>query len=361
MGVLATLSIPTAILLIQASARKSGAREAPSVPLTEPRHMCNEPLDHACLPAETIVDCLASRKFEIVQGTSARGGTQSVRVLTIRCTPDSGMVAPIVLRAKWRDALGTLLNEPRRELIAYETQRLFLEPDEHVVPPVVARCLPIDVYEKFIGPREGMSEVVSTCGLGYLSFWLQDVELASTFSREQGEKGQLFIARRFSEDPLYARKVARLNLLTVFVRHGDSHPGQFLVARDPFRVFSVDHSISLTMAENPMVLLREDWSELIVPSIPKSLADRVRTIHREDVDALSVVARLDKHDKGMVQVSLKDVPRGGDFAYQADEGSVLIGATEAERDLIAEQIEVVKQALSDESLGVFGDDEPRPR
>jgi hypothetical protein len=346
-----------AIALIRHSARRAGAEEKPPVALTTPKVMCNEPLLSDCLSPQFLERCLSSERFEVLHATRPRGGTQGAKVLTIRCEADG---KTSVLRAKWRDAVQSFVNEPRRELVAYELQKLFLKPQQFVVPPVVARCLPASVYEEYIDSKEKRVHEATGCRLGFLSFWLNDVRLSSDFAQATSDGQRLFIADRFDSDRLYARKLARLNLVAVLIEHGDSHPGQFLAAEEPFRIFSVDHSISLSLIENPMVLLREDWSELIVPALPEALAARVAALSPEDVQRVAIVARLRAAGRGLVQVE------GSGSAvvdsrkkYVPTKNGLLVGTTTAERAVIARQIAKVQSALSRGVLSTWADDAER--
>ena len=334
------------VKVIQTKSRRSGVQDEPAVPLTEPSDMCNEPLADDCLPPGAIEACLRAEHFEVLQASRPKGGTQGARVLTVRCKPE-GASDEVILRAKWRVAEAGLLSDPRRELVAYELQKLFLRPEEYVVPPVVARCLPLDAYRETVDSERSEGSIDSNCVLGYLNFWLEGVELADKLAAELEDARGIYSPRRFEDDELYARKLSRLSLLAVFVNHGDSHPGQFVVAEDPFRMFSIDHSISLSSMRHPMVIFREDLSELILPSIPSALATRVLALEEDDVLDLRVVASLAERGDGLTQ--LAEVPphvreaTPGEYLTVSD--GLLIGTTDEEREVIWNKIMEVQSAL----------------
>ena len=52
--------------------------------------------------------------------------------------------------------------------------------------------------------------------------------------------------QRFSTDPVYARHIGQLNILTYLIEHGDSNVGNFLISRaeQGQRVFSIDNGVA---------------------------------------------------------------------------------------------------------------------
>ena len=56
------------------------------------------------------------------------------------------------IQVKWKQAPykgETFNNQPRYEMAAYAFQKLFLEPEEYVVPPTVCRTFPLKTYRKY--------------------------------------------------------------------------------------------------------------------------------------------------------------------------------------------------------------------
>ena len=76
--------------------------------------------------------------FVIVDDDEAGGGVMGARKLELRFSDGKE------LEAKWKAtdaALDGWNNSPRRELGAYAVQELFLDPPDHLVPPLAARCI----------------------------------------------------------------------------------------------------------------------------------------------------------------------------------------------------------------------------
>ena len=59
------------------------------------------------------------------------------------------------IKVKWAKApsggRGSFNNRPRYEIAAYELQKLFLDDPEYVVPPTIARCVPVDQQRQIEG------------------------------------------------------------------------------------------------------------------------------------------------------------------------------------------------------------------
>jgi hypothetical protein len=175
-------------------------------------------------------------------------------------------------------------NRPRYDLAAYELQKLFLDPDEYVVPPTALRTIPVAELLPYANEARptfrGSDEV-----LVVLQYWLQEVKVVA----------DAYDAVQFASDPGYARHVGQLNVLTYLIEHGDANLGNFLVSRaerSP-RVFSVDNGVAFAYNESD----RSDaWKELRVPSLPADTVARLRGFTRDDLQRmLGVLAqwRLD--------------------------------------------------------------------
>jgi len=175
-------------------------------------------------------------------------------------------------------------NRPRYDLAAYQLQKLFLDPDEYVVPPTALRTMPVAELLPYANETQptfqGSDEV-----LVVLQYWLQEVKVVA----------DAYDAALFSSDPGYARHVGQLNVLTYLIEHGDANLGNFLVSRaerSP-RIFSVDNGVAFAYNESD----RSDaWKELRVPSLPADTVARLRGLTRDDLQRmLGVLAqwRLD--------------------------------------------------------------------
>jgi len=111
-------------------------------------------------------------------------------------------------------------NRPRYDLAAYELQKLFLDPDDYVVPPTALRMMPLGELRPYAAQAEptfrGSDEV-----LVVLQYWLQEVKVVA----------DVYDPARFAADPGYARHVGHLNVLTWLIEHGDANVGNFLLSR----------------------------------------------------------------------------------------------------------------------------------
>ena len=139
-------------------------------------------------------------------------------------------------------------------------------------------------------------------------------------------------------------EISRLNVFAHVIDHDDAHGAQFLLSEDPFQVWSVDHSMSLTSVKNPMIAFEEDWSSILIPEIPTHLAQRLLAIEREDVERL---ARVESYRRlGSARLVPIDPDKG-------PPGADAWGATRAERDLIWGQIVHIKRLIQEGHLGLF--------
>lgn len=295
------------------SCNDDGAIVADGHVLTEPTHLCREGAERGCREAKEVEVLLAQRGLEILAARTTSTGVQGAYILTLR-TRDSRR---IVFRAKWRpDSSETRRNSPRFELAAYKLQRLFLEPRGYVVPPTATHCFPNEEYRL----RVNATVHGSGCVRGVLSYWLEDV----TSVADAGEAGwfrglhdHVFDPARFERDRVYRNSIARVNVLTYVIGHRDSHARNFVLARagnESTVVYSIDNSLSFTMAPNPRVPAVNDWSKLQVPALPRSVIERLRAAAEESLasaglerdEIVGVRARMAelvrRADRGEVQV-----------------------------------------------------------
>jgi hypothetical protein len=76
----------------------------------------------------------------------------------------------------WVDSFNT---SPRKELAAYEVQKLFLDLEDYVVPTCLAFCAPRDRFMKRGGYAAATLEGTD-CVLGLASIWMVDVTVPDT-------------------------------------------------------------------------------------------------------------------------------------------------------------------------------------
>jgi hypothetical protein len=142
------------------------------------------------------------------------------------------------------------------------------EPREYVVPPTVRHCFPTAVHG-------------AACGV--LSYWLEGVTSVADAAKDgwfRGQHDHLLDPKLFASDRRYRDSIARVNVLTYVIGHRDSHARNFVLARTgkrtPF-VYSIDNSLSFTMAPNPRIPPTKDWSKLHVPALPRTVIERLRS------------------------------------------------------------------------------------
>jgi hypothetical protein len=247
--------------------------------LTLPTQMCREAEpSQSCRTADDIEALLQDDTLEIVAASATGSGVQRARVLTLR----RGGKRPIVFRAKWRArSTTTRRNIPRYELAAYAVQKLFLSPREYVVPPTATHCFPIEQYRARVDPAAKPTFPDQQCVHGVLSYWLEDVVTVADANAAgwfHGQHRHAFDPALWQRDRAYRDSLARVNLLTYLIGHRDSHARNFVIARSgkPAHhvVYSIDNSLAFTLAKNPNIAPRHDWSTIRVPALPRE------TVHR---------------------------------------------------------------------------------
>jgi hypothetical protein len=238
-------------------------------------------------PADTIEHRLRHVHFEVIDRWDTRfDGDRTQRVVLE--FPD-GMTMAVKWARAPRDGRA-FNNEPRYEIAAYLLQKLFLEPDEYVVPPTVARAVPLDWYRE-LDPGVEPTFRGTASALVALQYWLFNITATGFYDPD-----------RFETDPAYARHLANMNVLTHLIDHGDSNHGNFLLSTDPAnpRLFSVDNGIAFS---SPRSGFGYDWHALKVSRVPRSTVDRLRAVTRERLDELlGVIIQLEVGEDGRFHV-----------------------------------------------------------
>lgn len=247
--------------------------------------------------------------------------------------------------AKWKPIprrLDAINNSPRRELAAYEVQKLFLDPADYVVPTSTLRCLAASDYqesETTVSPT--LPE--TTCQIGVLSLWLDHVTLPDP----------LIDIERFSQDPVYARHLADFNLLTHLIQHKDGREGNFLVSKDDRhrRVFAIDNGVAFSgLAYNWFV---PNWEKMRVPALRRGAIDRLRKVTEADVEALGVVAQLEIMQDGSVRVTPPTKNLDSDDGVRRNGRSIQFGLDDDEVEDLWERIEDLIQDVDHGRIAVF--------
>lgn len=221
-----------------------------------------------------------TQDFVIKEVKGAGGGVTGASKLKIEY-PDGK-----VLKVKWKavpeKSADGWNNSPRKELAAYEVQRWLVDENDFIVPTLAPYCIPMEAY-KPISKDAKPSFPNSSCELGLIAIWIDDVTAPKTF----------WDAKRFAKDPLYARYMADFNLLTYLLDHRDGRQGNLLLSTDPAdpRVFAVDNGISFDPF--PWNFLVPNWDEIRVPWLRRETVERLRKVKEDQIEALGVVAELE--------------------------------------------------------------------
>lgn len=319
--------------------RTDGARGPVVYPL--PAAPDPQPSDNWPLPPLLAEDVMRSCELRAQHHWPAGGGVTGARKVALY----SPRVGKLFL-AKWKaipPRFESWNNSPRREMAAYEVQKLFLDPEDFVVPPTVMRCAPVDGYRLVIDKSAKPTFPEATCVLGTLSLWMDNVAFPEVLYDED----------RFSADPNYAMRMADFNLLTYLIDHKDGRRGNVLVStndRDR-RVFAIDNGISFdAWIWNYFV---RNWNNLRVPALRRKSVDRLRAVRREQVEALAVLAELRLMPDGHIESVAHGPPLSKRDGARVANGVVQFGLTADEVDDIFEQIEEVLEGVDGGEIPVF--------
>ena len=201
--------------------------------------------------------------------------------ITLRADISFGGAPP--LRVKLRKAepgADTFNNVPRYDLAAYELQKLFLDPAEYVVPPTTLRMVPLADFARY-SPGVLRTFPGADQALGVVQYWLSDIKVIA----------DVYLPERFAADPVYARHIGQLNVLTYLIRHRDSNVGNFLISREDVgaRVFSIDHGVAFASIDSDR---GELWKDMRVSRLPADTVERLRKVTLQMLeDRLGVLAQ----------------------------------------------------------------------
>ncbi len=235
-------------------------------------------------PIKEIEEKLKSGNFEVLQMRGARFENDATKRALLKF--DNGS-----LQVKWKKAAfggEADNNQPRYELAAYELQKLFLEPDNYVVPPTALRALPVGQYPK-TGSEANPTFKNTLYVFFALQYWLENVSNKFEFDK-----------KRFKSDPGYARFIGNLNIFTYLVKHSDSNVGNFLISAPPSdpRIFVVDNGLAF----GELVSNRGfEWRDIRIKRLPGNTIARLRNITQADLEkTLGVVAQFEFVDGQLV-------------------------------------------------------------
>lgn len=289
-------------------------------------------------PAGEIERLLQEVPFEIQASRGARAPQDRTRQLTLSFDEGSPVLVKMIPAPRGGEDFN---NRPHYEAAAYELQKLFLDPEEYVVPPTVCRCLPVWLYRQLDEDAEATFEGTS-CRLVTLQSWLWGVTDENVFDRD-----------RFERDTLYARHFANTNVLTYLIEHKDSNVGNVLVAQDSAlgRVYAVDNGVSFESRESNR---GTEWRQLRVDRIPLSTAERLRGVELEDLtERLAVLVQYEQRD-GQISLVEPGMPLDAEDGVRFEEGTIQLGLTQDEIEDVHERIRDLLERVDEGDVETFG-------
>ncbi len=281
-------------------------------------------------------------KFEVKETRGTAHGTSGAEKVELYL-PTYGKYIKLKFKKAIPGDLDSFNNSPRREIAAYRIQKLFLEPEDYVVPTSFLYCVPLNLWHKY-HPEFTMASVAGTnCVLGFVSVWLVEVKIPEV----------LFDESRFLNEPNYAYFMSNLNLLTYLIAHRDARKGNFLVSKDDKRrqVFSIDNGESF--GSFPYNFFVQNWDEIIVPALRQDSIERLRQMQRQDLDFLGVAVQLEKDENGI----LKPVPAGDNLgpmkSVRIHDDIVQLGLRTSEIEDVWERIQTLIADVDSGKIPVF--------
>jgi hypothetical protein len=292
------------------------------------------------LSAVQMEERLKNEDFTISAVDEAGGGIMGAKKLKLVFATE-----PRQIEVKWKAAPAGgdgWNNSPRREIGAYVAQGFFLEPDDQVVPPVAARCIPLDVY-RVVDPQAKPNIEGTSCVFGTVSAWLDNVKVPE----------KALDTERFSHDTAYARRFADANLFAYVVAHRDARPGNFLMSTAPDnpQLFSVDNGIAFGGTLYNFFVWHFD--AIRVRGLQKEDIERLRHVTRRDLDALGVVGELQSDAAGVLRNVEPAANLDPEQGTRLRPGRIQFGLTAAEIDAIAARVEDLLKRVDAGELMVF--------
>ncbi len=299
------------------------------------------------LPPQELERILREEDFQFLNMVTSRGlASERTYQATVKLGESGLLQMKFAPAGKGADSFN---NRPRYEIAAYEIQKLFLDPEEYVVPPTVGRCFPLDEVQNALNlvasnpkPEAPRTFDAWPMTLVVLQYWLWNVEIPD----------ELRDRDRLREDELYARHLGNFNLFTYLIRHNDSNEGNFLRSTDPAnpRVFSVDNGVAFSNEESDRGTY---WRDLKLDRYPRKAIDRLREYTLEDLYAkLGVVAQFEIRGPDFVQVEPTGNLDPGKGVRRYDNGFQL-GLTDSEIRRVYRRLERLIQWIDDGRYEVF--------
>lgn len=291
------------------------------------------------LPVDDIEQRLRSGDFEIVDARPSRG-IENERTLRAALSYDDGTM----LVVKWAPAPAggeVFNNSPRYELGAYEFQKLFLDPNDYVVPPTVARAYSTDWHEENVRAEPATFWNTSSV-IVVLQYWLFNVTDKDFWDED-----------RFARDTAYARHFGDFNILTHLIRHNDQNAGNFLISTAPDnpRVFSVDNGLAFNTEVSDQ---GGRWRRLVVRRLPAHTIDRLRELTEQDlIRQLETLAQFRVQSGGVLVPESPGPASNPNEGIRRDGQVIQFGLTRREIRGVWRRIEGLLKDVDDGDIELF--------
>ncbi len=287
-------------------------------------------------PPDVVEARLHDTQLRIIDARGSRApGDRTMRV-ALDLGGDTTLLAKL---AKAVPGASTFNNEPRYEMAAWAVQKLFLGPDEYVVPPTVMRAVPTDWLREY---DESAAPTFDGTGstLILLQYWLLQVTPEGVWDKD-----------RLETDSVYARHVANLNILTYLIRHNDSNKGNILISTydaNP-RLFSVDNGLAFGSELSDRGY---EWRSMRVRRLPRATVERLRAITDADLQSLGVLVQFGRQGAMLAPAPIGPNlnPRRG---VRNEDGIVQLGLTVREISDLASRLRRLLKDVDDGKFEVF--------
>jgi hypothetical protein len=286
-----------------------------------------------------IEERMREQPYVILSSADTRFLGDRTQRVTLNYPDDDG--GPMIV--KWAPAPrngSAFNNEPRYEIAAYELQKLFLDEADFVVPPTVARVVPLEWLKQYDAEAQstfgGINSVVMV-----VQYWLQQVTPENYYDRN-----------RFESDSVYARHFADFNLLTHLIRHMDMNSGNYLVSSEPNnpRVFSVDNGVAFRSEPSDRGY---EFRDLRVNRLSRATVERLRRLTEEDLHrTLGVLMQYEIRNNELFPTPLGENMSAGRGVRRSDT-MVQFGLTGAEIRDVWGRIENVLERVDSGRITVF--------
>ncbi len=231
-------------------------------------------------------------------------------------------------------------NRPRYELAAYRLQKLFLEPEDYVVPPNALRALPLlwvrQWDDRALPTFDGTRSVLVA-----LQYWLGSVSAKNVFD-----------PARFRADTVYARHLADVNILTYLIRHSDSNAGNFLISQDSTapHVYSVDNGVAFLSESSERGVA---WRDLRVDRLPRATIERLRAITPERLDQTLAVLAQFTIAAGELTPATPGPVLDRNLGVRREGNTIQLGLTQREIDDVRGRLRHLLQQVDKGKIGLF--------